>query len=311
MQRMAIRTLPDGTVSKVYPFHVCLRGLEMDVLCRDDDDYDAMVKIICVSGRRHNVIVIIYGVVSNHAHVAVLAARQEHVDNYACDLKKVYAMWFHKRYGESHVLHGVDVKCLPLETDWHVRNVLAYIPRNALDNGCQVHTYPWSGFRAMFNGNKEVGRPVKRMSKRGKRAVMHTGDSLKEVPWMVDGDGRLIPGSFCDTLYLEQAFEQDQAFFLKTIGSLNAAQMQYMLEEKPYTFSRDEDFFKLARETCLRWFNTPIAQLSTDMKVRIIPYLYRTTRTSVPQLARVMSLPREQVARILEKLNAGKNAAGR
>lgn len=88
MQRMAIRTLPDGTVSKVYPFHVCLRGLEMDVLCRDDDDYDAMVKIICVSGRRHNVIVIIYGVVSNHAHVAVLAARQEHVDNYACDLKK-------------------------------------------------------------------------------------------------------------------------------------------------------------------------------------------------------------------------------
>lgn len=59
MQRIAIRTLPDGTVSKVYPFHVCLRGLEMDVLCRDDDDYDAMVKIICVSGRRHNVIVII------------------------------------------------------------------------------------------------------------------------------------------------------------------------------------------------------------------------------------------------------------
>ena len=66
---------------------------------------------------------------------------------------------------------------------------------------------------------------------------------------MVDGDGRLIPGSFCDTLYLEQAFEQDQAFFLKTVGSLNAAQMQYMLEEKPYTFSRDEDFFKLAQGT--------------------------------------------------------------
>ena len=47
------------------------------------------------------------------------------------------------------------------------------------------------------------------------------------------------------------------------------------------------------------------------MKVRVIPYLYRTTRTSVPQLARVMSLPREQVARILEKLNAGKETAGR
>ena len=283
----------------------------MDVLCRDDDDYDAMVKIICVSARRHHVIVIIYGVVSNHSHVAVLASKQEDVDQYACDLKKVYSMWFHRRYGERRVLHGVDVKCLPLDTDWHVRNVLAYIPRNALDNGCNVHDYLWSGFRAMFKRENTVGRPVRLMSKRERKAVMHTGDSLKDVPWMVDEDGRLVPGSFCDTTYLEQAFEQDQAFFLKTVGGLNAAQMQYVLEEKPYTFERDEDFFKLAQETCLRWFNTPISQLSQDMKVRIIPYLYRTNRTSVPQLARVMSLPREQITRMLGKLNAGKVGVGR
>lgn len=281
----------------------------MDVLCRDDDDYDAMVKIICVCARRHHVIVIIYGVVSNHCHVAVLAAKQENVDNYACDLKKVYSMWFHKRYGERHVLHGVDVKCLPLDTDWYVRNVLAYIPRNALDNGCNIHDYPWSGFRGMFKGEKEEGKPVCSLSKRERKAIMHTGDSLKDVSWRLDENGRLIPGSFCDSTYLEQAFEQDQAFFLKTVGGLNAAQMQYLLEEKPYTFERDEEFFKLAQEVCRRWFNTSISQLSVDMKVRIIPYLYRTTRTSVPQLARVMSLPRERVARMLGKLDAGK--AGR
>ncbi len=306
MERVAVRTLPDGTVGKVYPFHVCIRGLEMDVLCRDNDDYDAMVKIICVSARRHNVIVIIYGVVSNHSHVAVLAAKERDVDKYAYDLKKVYSMWFQRRYGERRVLHGVEVKCLPLDTDWYVRNVLAYIPRNALDNGCNVHDYPWSGFRDMFKRDRGVGRPVRLMSKRERKAVMHTGDSLKDVPWMVDEDGRLVPGSFCDTTYLEQAFEQDQAFFLKTVGGLNASQMQYLLEEKPYTFERDEEFFKLAQETCLRWFNTPISNLSMDKKVRIIPYLYRTNRTSVPQLARVMSLPREQVARMLGKLKASK-----
>ena len=73
MQRTAVRTMPDGTVRQVHPFHVCVRGLEMEVLCRDSEDYDAMVKVICVAARRHNILVIIYCVVSNHCHVAVLA----------------------------------------------------------------------------------------------------------------------------------------------------------------------------------------------------------------------------------------------
>ena len=50
-----------------------MKGLESLILYRDDDDYDAMVKILCLCARRKNVIVIIYTVVSNHCHVAVLA----------------------------------------------------------------------------------------------------------------------------------------------------------------------------------------------------------------------------------------------
>lgn len=279
----------------------------MDVLCRDNEDYDAMVKIICVSARRHNVIVIIYCVVSNHCHIAVLASRQENVVNYATDLKKVYSMWFHKRYEKMHVLHGVDVKCILLDTDWYVRNVLAYIPRNALDNGHNVHDYEWSGYRAMFK-ESQSGRPVALLNRRERASIMHTGDSLKDVVWRLDEKDRLIPRSFCDYLYLEQAFENDQAYFMKTVGGLNAAQMQYLLEEKPYTFGNDSEFFKLADETCLRWFNAPLGRISTDQKVRIIPYLYRTSRTSVPQLSRVMSLSRGQVARILGKTNASRNS---
>ena len=30
----------------VQPFHVCLKGLEQAILCRDDEDYDTMVKVI-------------------------------------------------------------------------------------------------------------------------------------------------------------------------------------------------------------------------------------------------------------------------
>ena len=63
MKRIVSRVLPDGSIRYVQPYHVCLEGLECAVLCRDDDDYDAFVKVIAVASRRKNVIVVIYTVV--------------------------------------------------------------------------------------------------------------------------------------------------------------------------------------------------------------------------------------------------------
>ncbi len=40
------------------------------------------------------------------------------------------------------------------------------------------------------------------------------------------GKERLIPSTICDSAYLEQAFENDQAFFLKIIGAQNPAEMK-------------------------------------------------------------------------------------
>lgn len=75
-------------------------GLEDALLCKDDEDYDALVKVICVSAWRHNVIVVIYTVLSNHCHVAVLAERQESAQNYGNNVKKVFSMWHSRKYKE-------------------------------------------------------------------------------------------------------------------------------------------------------------------------------------------------------------------
>ena len=153
MRRIVSRVLPDGSIRNVQPYHVCLEGLEQAVLCRDDKDYDAFVKIICVAARRKNVIVVIYAVVSNHCHAGVLAESQDVANAFADEIKRVYSMWFSRKYGETETLRGTDSVALWLDSDWYVRNALAYIPRNALDNGCNVDTYRWSGYRAMFGGD--------------------------------------------------------------------------------------------------------------------------------------------------------------
>ncbi|MBR5924672.1 MAG: transposase [Bacteroidales bacterium] len=200
MKRVVQRVMPDGTIMYVYPFHVSLEGLESCILCRDDEDYDAMVKIITIAARRKNVIIIIYAVISNHCHVAVLAATQEDADSFGDEIKKVYSMWFSSKYKERGKLKDVDVKALFLDNNWYTRNALAYVPRNALDNGCNVNEYEWSGYRAMFNTRKSSFgcRKVSQLSKREKRTLMHTGDDLSDVPWLLDNRGRLVPDSICD-----------------------------------------------------------------------------------------------------------------
>lgn len=301
MRRTFPQELPDGTVRQLHPFHISMEGLETAVLCRDDADYDAMVKILCVAARRKKVLVIIYAVVSNHCHVAILAANQGDADAYGQEIKRMYALWFRRRYGEEGILRHTDIKAIWLDSDWYVRNALAYIPRNALDNGCPVQDYRWTGYRAMFRQGYErnTGRKVASLTKRERERILHTGDDLSDVRWLLNEREELIPDSFCEHRYLEQAFEQDPAFFLKTIGGQNAAEMQNKLITAPRTIQTDGEFFKLATETSQRWFQAEIPSISLERKIRLITYLYRTSRTTVPQLARVFGLPRNQISRIL------------
>ena len=261
MERSVVRKLPDGSVRRVEPYHVCVKGLEDAVLCRDAEDYDVMVKTLAVCAWRNNVIIITYNVVSNHSHTAVLSLRQEEAKAFGEDCKKVYSMYFRRKYNEEGVLRRVKVKALWLDNPCYLRNTLAYIPRNALDNGCDIADYPWSGHRAMFRRDYSI----------------------------------------CDHAYLEQAFDGDPAFYLRIIGSLNVAEMRYLLEEKPYIRLPDSEFYKMVEEVSERWFKTGLSTLSLERKIRLLPYIYRTSKTTIPQLARVFGLSRDRVASILGK----------
>ena len=281
-----------------------MEGLEKVVLCRDDDDYDVLIKILCVCAQRKNVIIVVYAAVSNHSHIAVLAASQEHADAFGQEVKRMYSMWFSRRYGEQRVLQKMDIKAICLDTDWYVRNALAYILRNAMDNGYNVNEYRWSGYRAMFGkDHKELtdSRSVARLSKQERRSIMHTGDKLDNVDWRLDMDGHLIPSSFCDHDYLEQAFENEQTFFLKTIGGQNAAEMKLKLVDNPRKMLNDSEFHKVVNETAERWFQTSLGHLSLNQKTRLIPYIRRTMRTTIPQLARTFGLERNTVTEILRR----------
>ncbi|MBQ8061707.1 MAG: transposase [Bacteroidales bacterium] len=304
MRRTVSRLMPDGSIRYVQPYHVSVEGLQKVVLCRDEEDYDAFVKIICVCAKRKNVIVIIYAVVSNHCHAGILSSTQSDADEFAQEIKRMYSMWFSRKYRMHGTMKKVDVKAIYLDSDWYVRNALAYIPRNALDNGCNVNDYPWSGYNAMFSRKpvEKCGtKQVRLLHKAEKRRIMHTGDDLSGVGWLLDKDDHLIPGSICDNEYLEQVFNNDHDFFLKTVGGQNSPEMKFKLIECPRAMHRDNDFLKVAEEYSERWFQTSLDNLSKERRIRLIPYLFRTMKTSIPQLSRVFGIGREELSDILRQ----------
>ena len=301
--RIAVRTLPDGSTCKLYPFHISMEGLENAILCRDDEDYDVYVKNIFVCARRKNVIVVMYVVVSNHGHMAILAKNLDDAISFGEEIKKIYSMYFSHKYGRQKILLKTDVNIQLLGDSWYVRNALAYIVRNAMDNLCMVEDYKWSGYRGVFrNGaHLENCRRVSSLTRREKEALFHTHDNLSDVNWLINKLGELEPASCCDTRYLEDAFDNDHAFFLKIIGTQNMADMDYKLVSGPRSLLPDRELLEKAEDLSKSWFAKTIAEINHEKKIKLITFLYRTSHTTVAQLSRIFGLERATVERIVKR----------
>ena len=308
-QRITTRQLPDGTVARVYPFHISMEGMESVLLCRDDEDYDVLQKYFYVCCWVNNVLVIIDIEMSNHGHLAVLADSLEAAVRAGEAIKKNHSQYISHKYGEKSILARSDVKVLYLHSDKYLRNALAYIPRNALDAGCKIEEYRWSSYNAMFSSavRRDGAWMVSAMSRREKEAVFHTHADLSRVPWLIDKKGMLITQTACDHKYLEDAFLADQAFFLKTVGGLNPAEMYEILISGPRQRQNDAAFTLKASDIAEKWFGKTIPYLSQDKKIRVMTHLYRTCNTTVAQLARCMQMSKEEVKNTIRQSKWGRS----
>ena len=309
-ERNPYRELPNGTIAKVYPFHFSLEGLETRILCREDPDYDAFVKIICVCAVRTNVIVVLYTVVSNHVHCIILAPDQETANAFAREVKRMYPLYFSRKYSDKSVLKGIDASAVYLYSDQYLRNAIAYVVRNAMDNGAEsIQQYRWSGFRGIFCGGKPATKKghlkVCELSRRSKRRIMHTDDNLEKVPWLLDENEELEPVTICDWRYVEDAFFNDQAYFLRLIGGVNTAEMHSSLVDGPRVKRPDTDFLIAVNDISQRWFNKQVRELPIEKRARLMLYVYHSYRTDPSQLARTFELRREEVLRLLGRKKGG------
>lgn len=290
--RVTVRRLPNGTIAHVCPYHVFHEGVADRVLCRDREDYDVMVKFICIMAIKCNVIVVTYTVVSNHSHVVILADSQQQADKYHFLLKLTYSRWFTHKYGEHNVMRKTRSKAQLLDSDWYTRNTISYVVLNIIDNGGELGNYAWSGFRAAFNKGyiEKDYRKVSDLGVREMRNIFHSKYDVRKQNWLLNNDNEIVPQSVCDSKYVEEAFLNDEAFFHKQIGITNIQEMEHGLIDSVKNRLNDSELYKEVSIITEKWYGKTPADLSLSQKIRITPYLYRKFYTSQKQLARVLSI---------------------
>lgn len=302
-QRIVTRRMPDGTEQRMYPFHISLEGMESILLCRDDEDYDHLQKSIYLAAWKCRCRIIAEIAMSNHAHAAVLASEQESAIKAGEAIKKHHSQYLSWKYNEKGILNRSDICVKYLDTDWYVRNALAYIPRNAADAGQRIEDYRWSSYRGMFvQGRCQAGiRRVAGLTRRERERLFRTHEDLSAVPWILNADDGIEPVSACDHQYLESAFNNDQTFFLKTIGTVNVAEIRQKLVLNGREKQTDVEMLAIARQYADNWYGKNILELTPEQKAHLLPYLYRSYRTTIPQLARCLQIPRDTVAGLLQR----------
>ena len=297
-QRIVTRTRSDGIAIKMYPFHISLEGMESVLLCRDDEDYDHLQKSYYLAAWKTGSRVIAEIAMSNHGHVAVLASELGAAQQAGEIIKKRHSQYLSWKFNEKGILNRSDICVKYLDTDGYVRNALAYIPRNTLDACDRVEDYRWSSYRGMFVGGRCPSGlyQVADLSRRERELLFRTHEDLSGVPWILNVDGNIEPASACDYEYMESAFSNDQAFFLKTIGSVNTAEMQQLLVINGRNRQSDPEMLAVISRMADKWYGKSILELSPEQKAHMLPYLYRSYRTTIPQLARCLRMPRDVVA---------------
>ena len=229
MNVILIGNYPINQFVKFFPFTSAWKGLK---------DYDLFVKTVVLCALRKNVVIVAYSVVSNHFHSVILATDIQSSDAFGEEVKKIYSMFFSRKYNDRAAMRTLSVKSILIDSDWYLRNAIAYDFRNAADNGVgNISEYKWSSYRSAFCHNhhifslvnfsspirgRETGQPekqgrfgpvqVKDLSKRQKREILHTNTDLSEVGWLLNENFELEPASTCDWHYLEAAFLNDQFF---------------------------------------------------------------------------------------------------
>ena len=284
-------------------YHICTNGQESPVIMKCDDDYKVALNYLALLGWKYGIGILAYCLMSNHVHILIICRNREEAQRFIRSFKRLYSAYLLNRYGQSDTLRGIKDSITLIDSVQYLRNCIAYILRNGLSAGIcmRIEDYPWSSHSCYFNtANSDQYRKVEDLGEREKRSMFKTRQNLKGCPYLIDRTGKILDRSFVRHDLVEKAFNNSGKFFLLTLGICNDAQMEYEMACRPLIGVNDGELIRIAERTASERFKgRSIPDLSSKERCSMIKTLYFNNKTTIPQLSRILGLPRALVTQIL------------
>ena len=286
-------------------YHVCTDGLEQVTLLKDEEDFKVAWNYLALSAWRTGVEVVTFTLMSNHVH-ELLACQDECQADKAIKLfKKLLSTFLRRKYGLSQILHETTDCISLIDTEQYMKNCIAYILRNAVcARICsKPEDYLWSSYASCFSfGRKKHSIPVSKLGFTQKRNLLRTGMNLNSCPYELDETGLIILESFVRSDIVEKVYRNSGKSFLYYIGCCNDAKMEYELACQPLMHISDQELHQtISRYVANRFRGKELPDLTSAEKCSILKSMFFNNKTSIPQLSRIMGLPRSLVHHILSK----------
>ena len=298
-KNMELKDLFEGNI-----YHICTDGNSCPVLMREDSDFIIAVNYLAICAWRTSVQVVAYCIMANHFHFLISSENRERTAAFIAMFKRMLSMYLQKKYGLTKVMKNVGNGISLIDDLRYLQNCVAYILRNPIcARICgRVEDYPWSSYHCYFSdkGNNGFQKMISDLTARERRLFLKSDINLSACPFLVDSSGNVLPSSFVRADIVEKLFRRSGKSFLFALGVTNDSRMEYDLTVKPLIGSTDMDLVSEVDKVVSRYFpGKTLAELSRSDTCRIIKQVFYNNKTSIPQLSRVLGLPRDIIRKVL------------
>ncbi|MBO7603058.1 MAG: transposase [Bacteroidales bacterium] len=272
--------------------------LETRLWFADDRDYACGMNYVAICAFRVKVNVVAFILMSNHVHF-ILECERSQAEDFINLFKRLYSMYYHRRYGKKEFLrrNKVDYQLLTLEGESLERGI-AYVQCNSVSARLCAHPsgYQWGTGAIFFNAFTPSSRSITSISRRSRERLLHSTLDYN-VDWQIGDGGYILPSSYVCVQFVESLFRSPARYQYYLDNSSKARRVRDQIAP---SFS-DQLVHTAALNLCHSLFRAnSIDDLSPSQTAELVIQLRRRFTSDPAQISRATGVIIQDVARILD-----------
>ena len=268
---------------------------------RDEEDFKMGMNLVAVLACALQVDVYAFILMSNHVHF-VLACPYEKAILFINEYKRRYAQYVNRKYGARELLrrNGTDVRPVGGE-DESLEWAIAYVQMNPVAANISLSPtgYPWGTGDAFFKATPSRGRRLDTLSGRARTRLLHSEERIS--PHLRIGEaGYILPESYVRVDRVEAIFRTPRRmrYFL---DNSSKAKRRLAAGSADVPAFRDQVIQAAIPDLCHSLFRKgSVAEMNAGEQAELLKQLRFRFSSQVSQLARVVGIPYETAAALLD-----------